>query len=327
MCCARFASTRRAGRALPAAVLLLGLLAGCVADQRRNQVQFETEPWKFSNADGTKITTEHYEIFTTLKDKVLIEALPGFVEGSFQQYEKLVPPVREPEERMKVYLFVSRGQWIAFTKRFTGARARVFLQIRNGGYSEQGVSVIQYVAHQITFPLFAHEGWHQYLYSHVNATVTAWLNEGLAVLCEGQRWSTYGLKEFDAWYNPARRNDLADALISNRLYPLRKLLQTHAGEVIEGSSRSVATYYAQLWALMLFLRDGEKGKYAADFQHLLAALGRPELDQQVRAGHIWSERDTFSPGEALFRAYISEDLDTVEREYDAFMRARVLGAR
>ncbi len=326
MRCPLFLAARHVRRTLPAAALLLGLLTGCAANQRI-QVQFETTPWKFGDAEGTQITTEHYDIYTTLKDKVLIEALPGFVEGAFQQYEKLVPPIRQPEERMKVYLFVSRGQWIAFTKRFTGPRARVFLQIRNGGYSEGGVSVIQYVAHQITFPLFVHEGWHQYLYCYVNATVPAWLNEGLAVLCEGQRWGTYGLKEFDAWYNPARRNDLADALVSNRLYPLRKLLETHAGEVIEGSSRSVATYYAQLWALMLFLRDGEKGKYAAGFQRLLAELGRPELDQRTQAAHIWSERDTFSPGEALFRGYISEDLDTVEREYDAFMRARFLGAR
>jgi len=307
--------------------LVLGALSGCATQRSPTKVSYESEAWKFGDAEGTKLTTEHYEIYTTLRDPVLIQALPAFVEGAYEQYTRLIPPVRTPEERMKVYLFASRGQWAAFTRELTGSRARIFLQVRNGGYSERGVSVIQYVTHSVTFPLFAHEGWHQYLYHCVNTKVPAWLNEGLAVICEGQRWDQHGLKEFDPWYNPLRRNDLSQALIANRLYPLRRLLETHAGEVIQGSTQGVATYYAQLWALILFLREGQHGKYAASFNRMLADLATPQAEQRARTSHIWSERSAFNFGEALFRAYISEELEAVEQEYFAFLRERFFARR
>jgi hypothetical protein len=205
--------------------------------------------------------------------------------------------------------------------------------LRNGGYSYRGVSVMEYVATQITFPLFAHEGLHQYLHHHVRTPhIPAWLNEGLAVYCEGQRWGydpdrNYRVKSFDPWYNPARRNQLADALLSDRLYSLRQLLRTHAGEVVRETSRAVQTYYAQVWALTLFLQHGADGKYAEGFARLLQDIGTTDLEQRARAVHIWSEERAFHFGEALFRSYISEDLDTVEQEYRGFMRERFLAAR
>ncbi len=312
-------------RAVFSVVFGLIVLAGCGGARERAPVRFESEPWKFANVPGYKITTEHYEICTTLRDQVLRDALPGFVEAAYENYARLVPSAHTPAERMKIYLFAARPQWEAFTRRFTGPRAKVFLQVRNGGYSERGVSVIEYVAHAITFPLFAHEGFHQYLYHHVSSQIPAWLNEGLAVCCEGQRWGSQTIKEFDPWYNPMRRNDLTAALAGNRLHALHRLLETDAGRIIEGSNQSVATYYAQVWALMLFLREGANGKYAAGFQRLLSSLDQVDVEQHARASYIWSERPTFNLGEDLFRNFISEDLDTVEREYLAFMRDRFLG--
>jgi hypothetical protein len=254
-------------------------------------------------------------------------ALPDFVEGAYANYTQLVTPARVPAERMRVYLFASRGQWVAFTKRFTGPRAKVFLKVQNGGYSERGVSVIQYVSHSITFPLFAHEGWHQYLYHCADTRVPAWLNEGLAVYCEGQRWNETSVTKWDPWFNPMRENALSKALLADRLHSLRMLLETHAGKVLQGSSEQVGTYYAQVWALILFLQEGEDGKYAAKFQRLLKQVGVADLEQHARAAYIWSERETYNFGEALFRNFISDDLGTVEREYQAFMRARFLARR
>lgn len=304
--------------------LFLAGLTGCATSQPRPAVPFEEEPWRFARSPGVKLTTAHYEIYTTLQDEMLVHALPAFVEAAYQHYTSLVPPARTPPERMKVYLFASRGQWEAFTRRFTGSRASVFLKVRNGGYSERGVSVIEYVRHEITFPLFAHEGFHQYIYHCIGTRIPAWLNEGLAVYCEGQRWDSHGLKTFDPVYNPSRRNDLATALIGNKVHSLRRLLQTDAGQMIEGSSRSVATYYAQVWGLILFLREGAGGKYAGGFQRLLDKLHELEIEQHARAAHIWSERPSFNFGEDLFRSFVSEDLATVEQEYLAYLRARFL---
>jgi len=305
--------------------LLAFALAGCGGPKQRPPVRFESESWTFGSAPGYKLTTEHYQIYTTLRDQVLRDALPGFVEAAFENYARLVPSTRTPAGHMKVCLFASRPQWEAFTRRFTGPRAEVFMYVRNGGYSEHGVSVIEYVAHEITFPLFAHEGFHQYLYHYASAKVPAWLNEGLAVCCEGQRWGSVGIKEFDPWYNPLRRNDLAAALAGNRLHSLRRLLETDAGRIIQGTDQSVATYYGQVWALTLFLRDGANGKYAAGFQRLLSSLSTADVEQHARASYIWSERPSFNLGEDLFRSFISEDLDTVAREYQDFMRTRFLG--
>lgn len=314
------------GRTAVVALLFAGLLAGCATTAPPPVPQpAQVEPWSFRGAAGQRIVTEHYEIFTTLKDRVLLEALPGFVEGAFAYYRELLPPAREPGVRMPVYLFASRTQWMAFTREFAGPRAPVFLRVRNGGYSERGVSVIQYVSNDVTFPLFAHEGFHQYVFHYVGTNIPAWLNEGLAASCEGQRWASRGLWAFDPWHNWPRRNALAQALVANRLHPLQRLLETNAGEVIEGTSESVQTYYAQLWGLVLFLREGADGRYAGKFRELLAAVADGKAEARARAAHVWSDRAAYSYGEALFRSYIAEDVAAVEREYVEFLRARVVG--
>lgn len=301
---------------------------GCASrSPRPAPTAYEMHPWSFGQVEGRLITTEHYAIRTTVTDARLIETFPELMERAWRYYAELVPPARTTAEPLKVYLFATRGQWIAYTHHFTGPRAATYLKVRGGGYSERGVSVIQYVAHQITFPVLAHEGLHQYLYHCVNPEVPAWINEGLAVVCEGQHWTARGLERFDRWYNPLRRNQLAEALLRNRLYPLRELLSTNAGNIIQETSTRVGTYYAQVWALMLFLWEGQEGKYAVGFQNLLNSLGAEDLRRRVQAEGAFAAGPPPSGGEALFRSFISDDLESVEREYVAFLRERILNGR
>lgn len=321
----RFVSPRRPGRAAPALVMLVLLAtAGCASRSDLPPVQYDIANWKFEGAEGREITTDHYLIRTTLTDEALLGSLPELMERAFEYYRSLVPPSHEPRERMTVYLFATRAQWMRFTIDFTGPRAKMFLQIRNGGYSENGVTAIQYVAHQTTFPIMAHEGLHQYLHHYVNPNIPAWLNEGLAVICEGQRWTSSGLVGFDPWYNPRRRNTLAEAVFNKRTFPLAQLIETHAGRILNETTSRVGTYYAQLWALLLFLREGEGGKYAAGFQRLLESVGNYDLEQFARVAHIWSEGRRYNYGEHLFRCFITEELDTFEQEYLAFLRERMV---
>jgi hypothetical protein len=319
------------GAVLPALVVCGVFLGGCASSKRTTpvleHVPFEIVAWEDQGYGGRQITTEHYEIYTTLDDDVLLEAIPQAVETAYVFYRQLVPTAREPGERMKVYLFARRGEWADFTRRFAGPRAKTLLKVRRGGYSERGVSVAEYVSHSVTFPLLAHEGFHQYLHHCVNRRVPAWLNEGLAVLCEGQRWGNVGLKEFDPWYNPSRRNTLAEALLRNELFPLEDLLRINAGHVVGGSSRKVNAYYGQVWALMLFLREGQEGKYAEGFARLLSALGSQDLQPYARAAHVGSSGRRYDFGRDLFCNFITDDLDTFQREYTAFMRQKILSAR
>ena len=307
------------------------LAAGCTSSRSATpvleDVAYESAAWRYRGQPGRLITTEHYEIYTTLSDEVLLEALPQAMETAYLYYRQLAPGAHEPQQRMQVYFFARRGEWVDFTRSFAGPRARTLLKVRRGGYTERGVAVIEYVAHSVTFPLVAHEGFHQYVHHCVGRRVPAWLNEGLAVLCEGQRWGKVGLKEFDPWHNPSRRNILADALLRDETMPLDELLRINAGHVVGGSTRKIGTYYAQLWALMLFLREGEEGKYAEGFARLLESLGAQDLELFARAAHVTSTRRTYNFGQALFSSFISNDLETVQREYTAFLRQRMLGGR
>lgn len=280
---------------------------------------FEREAWQFGPNAGVKLTTEHYEIHTTVEDPRLIEAIPQALESAWQYYQMLVPVEQPLEERMRVFLFVEREEFEAFTKRFAPDRARLLLRVRGGGYTERGVAVMQYVSHSVTFPLLTHEGFHQYLYHCVNRRVPAWLNEGLAVVCEGQRWSDRGLQSFDPWYNPARRRVLSEALLREELIPLPRLLDINAGHVIGGSRRLIGKYYAQVWMFTLFLMEGAEGKYADGFLKLREALGSQDLEPFARAAFVRSGDETYSFGRALFAAFISDEIDTVEREYRAFL--------
>lgn len=304
------------------------LLAGCAAQgPAPTPIAYDIQPWEFAGREGHKLLTEHYEVLTTTNDARLLETFPELLERSYEQYHSWVSAREEAPARMRVYLFNTRGEWVAFTRRFTGEHADIYLKIHNGGYSLRGVSVIQYVSHPVTFPLLAHEGFHQYLDQCVNPNVPAWINEGLAVVSECQRWTGGGLQEFDPWYNPSRRNHLGEALLRERLMPLQRLLDTHAGEVVLETSDVVRTYYAQVWGLMLFLWYGENGKYAADFERLCDDLSKPGLDRRLRAEAMFTEGGELSRGAALFRAYIGEDISELDRQYQKFLRERILSAR
>lgn len=308
------------------------LIGGCAARPAPGpvvaDVAYEREDWKYQQSVGAAIRSEHYELYTTLREPVLQQSLPQVLESAYNYYRELVPAAQPPAEPMKVYLFATRGEWEHFTRRLAGPRAATLLKVRGGGYSERGVSVIEYVAHEITFPVMLHEGFHQYLYHCVHPNIPAWLNEGLAVYCEGHRAGGHGVSGFDPWYNPTRRNALAELLVRDReLFSLEELLRINAGHVVGGTRRRIDAYYAQVWALMLFLREGEDGRYAPGFARLLAALGRDDIEPFARAAHATSSRPEYNFGQSLFSAFISDDYETVDREFRRFMRRTVLGEK
>ena len=199
--------------------------------------------------------------------------IPDLVERAYEFYQQLVPPVHEPAERMPVYLLATRNQWATATAHLTGARAEIFLRVRNGGFSDGGVSVIQYVEPSITGPLLAHEGFHQYLHCCVGPAVPAWLNEGLAVVCEGQRWTATRLREFDPHFNPTRQSRLAEAVNRDRLFPLEELLRTHAGNVVQGTSTQVGSITLSSGRDAVS-QEGEDGKLRGGFRTFAARVRR-----------------------------------------------------
>lgn len=310
------------------AVAFLAALTGCQPKQAKFQVltnvPAETKEWKFAGHPGKEIGTEHYDIYTTLKDQTLADAVPQVIESSYEFYRFMVPGDTYSAQKLPLFLFATRSEFEAFTKHYAGPRAEVLNKVRNGGYTENGVCVVEYVAHQVTYPIMAHEGLHQYLHFNAKGRVPAWLNEGLAVQCEGQRWGKVGLKEFDPSFNPQRRAELADALEHGDTFPLAELLRIDAGHVIGGSPRKIGGYYGQLWALLLFLQDYNHGQYKPGLEHLLKTLCAEDLETYAQAMFVNSHEQEFSLGENVFRAFISPDLDTVDREFRAYVQSCVL---
>lgn len=305
--------------------VFLCLSAGCATHEA---ITYDQERWTFAGAEGSQLTTDHYVIYTTVDDGYLVSTFPTFVEAAYREYASVLPPAHDPNERMPVYMFATRGQFLRFTQERFPARAVMLGRVRNGGFSHDGVSVIQYVTHGTTFPLLSHEGFHQYVHHCIPNRLPAWLNEGLAVQFEGHRWRGDRRVRFDPEWNDIRRQSLQDRLFSDRVIPLRVLLRTHAGEVLSNSPPGgISGYYAQIGALVGFLRERD-GPYAEEFSALLQALREPGIESRARAAYISSDAgEPYSYGEELFRAFIDSDVSRAEAAYVRYMRRTALNEK
>jgi hypothetical protein len=197
----------------------------------------------------------------------------------------------------------------------------VYGRIGVGGFAEHGSCVTYYTKPRgRTLTTIAHEGLHQYFGSHFEQRIPAWLNEGLATYCEG-----FELRRRQPIFTPRRNltrlNSLREALAAETLMPLTELLDTNAGKVIvQAQSRVTRTYYAQVWALVVFLRHGAGGGHAAGFREMLDDVAAGRFATRVRAAGITAEKPSAAlTGEGAFRAYITEDLAGFEKHYREFM--------
>ena len=303
-------------------ILLIGLLAaGCTSARSGPAFEATRQPWVFQGAEGIEITTDHFDIYTTVDDPQLLDYLPAFLEAVYRQYSSLLPPLPDSGERMQTYLFATKHQWLAFTRREFPQRYDTYSRIQVGGFAAGAVCVVQNIQPRIyTLSVIAHEGMHQYFAAHFDERIPAWLNEGLATYCEG--FEVIGGKPvFGPKQNSVRRNALREMLAGDGLMPLKDLLATDAGKVIVNSrGQQTRTYYAQAWALTVFLRHGARGRYADRFEALLADVASGEMSTRAQAARIASpDPASLSFGESVFHAYITDDLPRFETELREFM--------
>jgi hypothetical protein len=308
-----------------AAVVTLALLGGCrtprptesidtgpqlTAIEPAPQLLLSDREWNYHGARGREIRTPHYHIFTTHSDPEVIDRLPYFLEHAFLHYQTLISASKPPRGPMPVYLFGERAQWNRFTAEFTDPRsADIYLKIQEGGYVDRGTAVFYDIRRMKTFAVTGHEGFHQYVSHYCKHRIPAWLDEGLACFFEGFFWEGERV-QFAPQRNLLRLRSLRYALSRKTTLELTELLSTHPGRVIGDRTGKVASYYSQLWALVLYLRQS---RYREGFIELLADAGTDAmLRRAARAGWNGQPSD-FGP--ALFRAYISRDLPAVGREY------------
>ncbi len=284
-------------------------------------VEFTRADWTFAGARGAEIVTPHYKVRTTCLDDRLLAALPEFLESCWSGYESIVPAARPSGDPALCYLFQTRAQWEQFTRTFSPARARTYLLIRSGGYEERGVTVSHYDRMVTTFAVLAHEGLHQYLSVTRGGRLPAWVNEGLACYFEAYDLARSGRATFRPRDNLIRRNNLREASYNRQFFELKELLSTDAGRVVALPSARVRTYYAQAWSVVLFLleRDPQTDPGAAGFRRLLDDLGSEHMVREARLAATRLGAPDMELGEAVFRAYVSDDLKHFQSRYEAFV--------
>lgn len=325
-----------------ALLLASSTITGCASTPSRDQHEpsapptadvgrfvADRQPWSYKGAPGWEYHTPNAIIRTTSTDRKILERLPPFVELSILHYQSDLVRLPRPTETIETYFFQTRGQWATLTQALMGERAPVYLAIERGGYSVNHIGVFFDLGPRDSFVICAHEGWHQYAHSTFAGPMPVWLDEGVACVMEGFRWDEQfpDHPRFMRWANTERFDQLRDAASTDSLMPVHMLLTLRPQDLMEQGARSGSTepaaliYYAQVWALIHFLREGEGGIYRNALEQLLqdcaddtfrARLGETDLRQ-------FNTRRT---GAQTLLAYMPQGttLRQLDSEYQRFIR-------
>jgi hypothetical protein len=279
------------------------------------------EDWQNEYGPGLKITTDHYEILTTLLEPLILRDVPAFMESCHRAYNSQLEKTIETRTSLRIYIFDRRSQWEDFTVSFAGRRAPALLRIKKGAYYLNGDCVAYFIGRDRTFSTLAHEGWHQF-----NSRLPSWLDEGVAMLFETSV-QREGFYYFEPVRNMYRLGELKKTIAKNKMLPLRELLVTNPGEVLAGDPNGIAAVYSQSYALIRFLREDNYSSRFANYRRLLTdglegnwPLGRTArqiaTDRNINLTSAWNR----IIGPELFKKYVDEDFEKIEKEYNAFCR-------
>ena len=296
--------------------------------QKQNLRELESvEVWENKYGPGLKLTTAHYEILTTLLEPLMLRAIPEFVESAYRSYNSQLAESIETTTKFTIYLFASRRQWEDFTKTFAGDKAELFLKIKAGAYYLNDACVIYNIGIERTFTALGHEGWHQFNSRLFKFRLPSWLDEGVAMLFEDYK-SEQGVISFESADNTYRLNALENTLIKNKMISLRELIAIDPGEVLAtDESEAVMAFYSQSYALVRFLREAGYEKRLNNYHRLLldglkgdwpldTTTRRIAIDRNLPRTVRWNR----AVGQLLFKLYIGDDFEQIEREYLAFCR-------
>ena len=290
--------------------------------------------WQNEYGPGLKLTTAHYEIFTTLLEPLMLSQVPGFVESAYRSYNNQLPKPIETTTRFTVYLLADREQWDDFTKTFAGRQAPLLCKIKAGAYYLNGACVVYNIGRERTFSALGHEGWHQFNSRHFKFRLPSWLDEGIAMLFETNR-SEQGLFYFEPGRNMYRLGALKRTLMKNKMIPLKELITMNPGEALATDrTEAITAFYGQSYALVRFLREEDYGKRLSSYHRLLLDGLRGNWPIDKVSKKIVADRNipltirwNRTVGLQLFKHYIGDDFYKIEKEYIAFCRKMVYHVR
>lgn len=280
--------------------------------------------WEETGVQGACIETQHYQIYTTLADPLMLRQIPSFVESAYRAYQSQVPDSIECTEKFRIYLYDDRLSWETFTRQFTGRDADMYLKIQRGAYAKDGVCVAYNIGRKHTFAVMGHEGWHQFNQHYFKYRLPSWLDEGVATLFETCQYKQ-GVFEFRPQDNLMRLGSLRTVLQKGKMIPAAQLILLNPGQVLERygqDSEAVMTFYAQTYAMVRFLREYGYGRRLSNYHNLLLgglrgnwpiepALAEMAGNRDVPLTAAWNSR--ISP--MLFNLYIDKDMETFDSQY------------
>ena len=314
---------------------VLSTTAGLIEYIRPLPAVRDVLPWQNEYGDGLIIITDHYKVYTTLLEPLMLKQVPAFVEAAYRGYQAQLPGPIETQLKFEVYLFASRNQWEAFSKVFTGIHWPMYMEIKKGAYYLNGACVAYNIGRTNTFSVIGHEGWHQFCSRHFKYRLPSWLDEGIAQLFETGKYEKNNFI-FTPGKNYSRLGALKIILNDNQMIPLRRIIMLNPGEVVmaDQKNKSTMAFYAQSYALVRFLREDNYGIRLNQYhQMLLGALNgawpldeaeaRIAADRNIPITVGWNRYI----GSKLFDIYIKDDFDKVEQQYYMFCKKLVYHIR
>ncbi len=283
------------------------------------------DSWHSKYGPGLKLTTAHYEIFTTLLEPLMLRQIPDFMESAYRAYNQQLPAPVETTTKLRIFLFADRRQWDDFTKTFAGPRAEVFSKIKAGAYYLNDTCVTYNIGRSRTLSALGHEGWHQFNSRHFEFRLPSWLDEGIAMLFETSQYQD-GRFYFEPAQNEYRLEGLKATLLSDQQIPLNELVAMNPGEVLAtDQAKAVQAFYSQSYALVRFLREASSGKHQDKFRRLLFDGLRGDWPLSPGSKKIAADRNiprtvdwNRAVGPQLFKQYINHNISNAEIEYLAF---------
>lgn len=288
------------------------------------QLVLGTEPWTFAGRTGRMIRTPSYRLFTTVSDPFIADRFPRFMELALSQYTTALGNMPRPANAMDTYLLANRPQWVDAAGALLGENDTAYKQIQRGGVTMNGRAVLYNIGGRDTFAVAAHEGWHQYSQTVMKEPLPVWLEEGIATYMEGYRWdrADRGRVLFLPWCNAERFDQLRSASDRGKLLSLAEVLNSSPQEQLAYGDDRALTYYAQVWALVHYLREGDAGDHANGLAAALNDAHAGRLSSRL-ASTLGSSAARSAMlrrrGPGLFLAYIDSDQARAEKSYRLFI--------
>jgi hypothetical protein len=129
---------------------------------------------------------------------------------------------------------------------------------------------------------------------------------------------------FLPWRNSERYAELRSAARRGRLVDLRTLLEGTPQSFLQESRDAQLAYYAQVWAFVHFLRDGEGGRYRAGLERMLADAVSGGIPAAIDACDALDSRGkrlarNSNTGIWMVIVYLDRDFEGFARAYDRFV--------